>query len=576
LNLKELLNEFKKHRMNVIRRRTRYLLRKAELRLHIVDGLLKALDHIDAIIALIRASHTVDEAQAGLMSRFGFTEIQAREILNMRLQRLTGLERTKLLDEAAKLRAEIEDYRAILASERRVLEIIITELKEIQERYGDDRRTEIVEEVGEFIPEDLITQEKVAVTFSHEGYVKRTPLGTYRSQGRGGKGITGGATKTGDFIRDLFVASTHDYILLFTNRGWVYWLRVYDIPDLGRTSKGRALINMVSLKPEESVTGVLCVDGFDEMRQVLQATKQGVIKKTPLSAFSNPKKGGIIALTLDDGDTLIGSALCVVGQEVILGTRNGMAIRFRESDVRSMGRTARGVGGISLRDGDEVVDMVVVDAAKPGEEPPPVEDGEEGSTGSSEDSPDAGSEGSAEAAGAAEAPVAEGSEPAGPEGEEEAPAMAGVPTLLTVCENGYGKRTPISAYRLQNRNGHGTINIKTTDRNGKVVGLKAVVDGDHIVLITSQGQVMRMPVASLRAIGRATQGVRVIKLYEGDRLVSVERVAAGEAEAGVAEGDGVEPGADGEGLSAGEPSGEAGGSDGAEGGSAGGEETTEG
>ncbi len=531
LNLKELLSEFKKHRMVVIRRRTRHLLRKAEARRHIVEGLLKALDSIDEIISLIRGSATVEIADAGLVSRFGFTDIQAREILQMRLQRLTGLERTKLEDEKANLLEEIRDYRDILASERRVLDIIIADCKEIQGRYGDSRRTEIVDEVGDFNREDLITEEKVVVTFSLEGYVKRTPLVTYRSQGRGGVGISGGSTRTGDFIKDLFIASTHDYILLFTTRGRVYWLKVYDTPDLERTSKGRALVNMIKLEPEEQVTGVLFVDEFDERRQIVMATQRGVVKKTPLSHFANPKRTGIIAITLEENEVLIGTELCHQGQEIILATRDGMAIRFAESDVRSMGRSAHGVGGISLREGDEVVDMVIVDAVA--SDAPPAPDGEAAAD-------ETAAETKTTASPVETPPPPAASEDAG--GETVLPLAAGERTLLTVCENGHGKRTRIAEYRLQGRNGTGIINIRTSERNGKVVGLKAVTDEDDIVLITSQGQVMRTSVATIRAIGRATQGVRIIKLREEDRLVSVEKVAGGAKEtAGEPEGDPTAP-----------------------------------
>jgi DNA gyrase subunit A len=473
LTLKELLNEYKKHRMDVIRRRTRFQLRKAEERAHIVEGLLKALDHIDRIIVLIRSSATVEEARGKLISEFDFSEIQAQEILNMRLQRLTGLERQKLEDELKELRAQIDDYRAILAEERRVLDIILRDLEEIRERYGDARRTEIVEAQDDVNLEDLISDEEVVVTVSREGYVKRSPLSTYRSQGRGGRGITGSSAKEGDIIKDLFVASTHDYILFFTNRGKVYWLKVYDIPEMQRTAKGRSLANLIQFEPGESVSQELCVRDFDDKRCVILATRQGTIKKTNLSAFSHPKKTGIIAISLGEGDALIGAEITTEGMEVILSTKQGMAIRFPESDVRAMGRTASGVGGIALREGDEVVDMVVLD--------PKVE----------------------------------------------------TLTLLTACENGFGKRTPVSEYRLQKRNGNGTINIKTTDRNGAVVGTKAVTDEDDLVLMTQNGIILRTSASDLRAIGRATQGVKLINLQEGDKLISIERVvkedATGEA-----------------------------------------------
>jgi DNA gyrase subunit A len=382
----------------------------------------------------------------------------------MRLQRLTGLERKKLEDELKELRAEIERLRAILASERLILDIIVADLEEIRERYGDDRRTEIVDQASDLSIEDLITEEEVVVTVSREGYVKRSALSTYRSQGRGGRGITGSSAKEGDYIKDLFVASTHDYILFFTSKGRLHWLKVYDIPDMQRTARGRSLQNLIQLEPGEAVSHQVCVREFDEERYVMMATRSGIVKKTRLSAFSHPMKKGIIAIGLRENDALLGVAIGKPGDEVILGTKQGMAIRFKESDVRAMGRTATGVGGISLREGDEVVDMVIVDSTVEGA------------------------------------------------------------TLLTACENGHGKRTPVSEYRLQHRNGSGTINIKTTERNGSVVGMKAVTDADDLVLMTQNGIILRIAASSMRSIGRATQGVRLIRLEEGDKLISIERV----------------------------------------------------
>ena len=479
LTLKELLSEYKNHRIEVIRRRTRFQLRKAEERAHIVEGLLKALDHIDAIINLIRGSATVDEARAGLIEQFDFSEVQAREILNMRLQRLTGLERKKLEDEIQELRGKIEEYRAILLNERLVLEIILKDLGEIRERYGDARRTTILAQEDEDIDiEDLISEEDVVVTISNDGYVKRTALTTYRSQGRGGRGIMGSTQKDGDFVKDLFVASTHNYILFFTNRGRVYWLKVWNLPDMSRTSRGRSIVNAVQLQPGELVTQQLCVKDFEGDHYVVFATSKGMIKKTDLKAFSRPQKNGIIAINLREDDSLIGAALSSESHQVILGTRLGMSIRFPQSDVRPMGRAAAGVGGISLRPEDAVVDLVVVD--------PTVEE----------------------------------------------------TTLLTVCENGYGKRTPVSEYRLQKRNGNGTINIRTTERNGPVIGLKGVTADDDLVLMTHNGILMRMSIADLRSIGRATQGVRLINLKEGDKLSTVARVQRDEAAESEADGDG--------------------------------------
>jgi DNA gyrase subunit A len=470
LTLKEMLNEFKKHRIDVIRRRTRFQLRKAEERAHIVEGLLKALGHIERIIELIRASATVEEAKASLIAEFDFSPVQAQEILNMRLQRLTGLERKKLDDELVDLQAKITEYRAILGSEALVFDIILKDIEDIRERYGDDRRTQFVEAAEDLSIADLIEEEEVVVTVSRDGYVKRGSLTTYRSQGRGGRGITGSSAKEGDFIKDLFVASTHDYILFFTDRGRVFWLKVYDIPDMGRTSRGRSLANLIQLGPGEAVSQQLCVSDFDGQRGVIITTRKGTIKKTHLSAYSRPKKNGIIAINLLEGDALIGAAITSEGHEVILGTKHGMAIRFRQGDVRPMGRTAAGVGGITLREGDEVVDMVVVD----------------------------------------------------PERE----AL----TLLTACQNGFGKRTPVTDYRLQKRNGNGTINIKSTDRNGPVVGMKAVTDEDDVVMMTQKGILLRIAASHLRAIGRATQGVKLIGLKGDDQLISIERVVKEEAE----------------------------------------------
>jgi len=464
LSLKEMLNEYKLHRMEIIRRRTRYLLRKAEERAHIVEGLLRALDVIDEIIALIRSSHDDAVARARLMEEHDFSEVQANHILSMQLRRLTGLERQKLEEELAQLKADIERYRAILASERLVLDILLEELAEVEAKFGDDRRTEIVEAAEDFAVEDLITEQQVAVTISHRGYVKRTTLDTYRSQGRGGRGITGGGSKDGDFIKELFVASTHDYILFFTNRGRVYWLKVFEIPDLGRTSQGRSIVNLIQLETGETVSQQVCVSGFEGEQFVVMATRSGTIKKVQLAAFSRPKRTGIIAIGLKEDDVLIGAGICEKGDEIVLGTAGGMAIRFVESDIRPMGRGAVGVGGISLKNEDRVVDMAVVDAKSDGH------------------------------------------------------------SILTACAFGFGKRTPLREYRSQKRNGSGLINIRKSARNGSVVALKSVRDDDDIVLMTKNGLVMRTKVRDISAIGRATQGVRLINIKKGDELISVERV----------------------------------------------------
>ncbi|MBM4034722.1 MAG: DNA gyrase subunit A [Planctomycetes bacterium] len=461
LNLKQLLECFVQHRIEVIRRRTQFLLDRAQARAHIIEGLRIALAHIDEVIELIKKAKDVPTAHRGLVERFGLSDRQAAAILDMRLQRLTGLERHKLEEEYRKLLEEIAEYESILASEALVRNIIKEELLDLKKRYGDERRTQISEEAVEFEREDLIAEEMVAVTLSHEGYIKRLPLSTYRSQGRGGKGIRGAETKEGDFIEHLFIASTHDYLLFFTNRGKVYWQKVYDIQQMGRTSKGRAIANILSLASDETVASCLAVREFDS-RFVVFATENGTVKKTDLEAFSRPMSRGIIAINLDPGDRLIRACLASADQHVLLATRNGMAIRFPESEVRSMGRIAGGVRGIRLRKGDKVVGMAVLD-----------------------------SEG----------------------------------TLLTVCENGYGKRTGFDEYRIQGRGGYGVINIRTSARNGKVVGLLTVTDDDEVMMITAQGKVIRTAVRQMRAIGRATQGVRVINCGEGDRLVAIGRVA---------------------------------------------------
>ncbi|UJS16186.1 MAG: hypothetical protein L3J17_09665 [Candidatus Jettenia sp.] len=383
----------------------------------------------------------------------------------MRLQRLTGLEQEKIEEEYKKLCADIKEYEAILANEKLVLAIIKKDIEEVKERFGDKRRTEIVNAITELNLEDLIAEENVAVIITHEGYIKRLPLTSYRKQHRGGKGVTGAEMKEGDFIEHLFVASTHDYILFFTDQGRVYWQKVYDIPQMGRTSKGRALINLLELKEDENVTSLIPVRDFDE-RQLVMATSNGIIKKTPLCAYGNPKKGGIIAITLDEGDKLICVKLTNGKQDIILGTEQGKAVRFSETDVRTMGRVTHGVKGITLKDGDKVRGMVIVD--------------------------------------------------------ENA-------SLLTVCEHGFGKRTDFGEYSAQHRGGQGVINIKTTDRNGKVVALLDVRDEDELIMITAKGMVIRTSVNTVRAIGRNTQGVKLFSVVEDDKLVSVARVIPEEA-----------------------------------------------
>ncbi|MDN3511243.1 MAG: DNA gyrase subunit A [Candidatus Jettenia sp.] len=460
LNLKQMLVYYIEHRKVVIIRRTQYLLAKAQARAHILEGLRIALQNIDKIIQLIKTSSSVDHARQELISQFSLSEIQANAILDMKLQRLTGLEQEKIEEEYKKLCADIKEYEAILANEKLVLAIIKKDIEEVKERFGDKRRTEIVNAITELNLEDLIAEENVAVIITHEGYIKRLPLTSYRKQHRGGKGVTGAEMKEGDFIEHLFVASTHDYILFFTDQGRVYWQKVYDIPQMGRTSKGRALINLLELKEDENVTSLIPVRDFDE-RQLVMATSNGIIKKTPLCAYGNPKKGGIIAITLDEGDKLICVKLTNGKQDIILGTEQGKAVRFSETDVRTMGRVTHGVKGITLKDGDKVRGMVIVD--------------------------------------------------------ENA-------SLLTVCEHGFGKRTDFGEYSAQHRGGQGVINIKTTDRNGKVVALLDVRDEDELIMITAKGMVIRTSVNTVRAIGRNTQGVKLFSVVEDDKLVSVARV----------------------------------------------------
>jgi len=462
LNLLELVESFVDFRREVVRRRTEFELRKAEARYHILEGLKIALDHLDAVIALIRGSKTVPEARDGLVAGFGLSQIQAQAILDMQLQRLTGLERQKILDELAELLKTIERLRAILGNERLLMQIIVDELREVKATYGDDRRTQIIEgESGELSIEDLIAEEDMAITVSNTGYVKRTAITSYRNQRRGGKGRIGMRTKDEDFVSHLFVASTHAYIMIFSDRGRAYWLKVHEIPDVGPGGKGKSIANLVAMEEGERIAALLAVKEFDENRFVVMGTRKGVVKKTVLSAFSNPRAGGIIAMGVEDGDSVIAVQLTDGGRELFLGTRRGMAIRFEDGDVRPMGRTAYGVRGITLRDEDYVVAMEVV---RPGG------------------------------------------------------------TLLSVTENGYGKRTEIDEYRVQSRGGVGVINIATSERNGEVVGVVYVQENDEILLITQQGMILRMPTNDVRAIGRATQGVKLIDLDEGDKVVSVARL----------------------------------------------------
>ncbi len=499
LNIREMLDCFIDHRKTVVRRRSRFLLKRCRNRAHILEGLLLAVSDIDEIIDLIKKSPDTPTAKLNLMKKplrlaevatlkkilpkafieekskgkHFLTGPQADAILTMQLQRLTGLEMEKLAKEYADLTEQIEGYEAILASDQILLDIIREDIYEIKEKYGDARRTKITAAAEQFALEDLIAEEEVIVTVSHSGYVKRLPIDTYRKQARGGRGIIGSDTKEGDFIKHLFIASTHDYLLIFTNRGKCYWLKVYDIPSLSRQSRGRNIVNLLKLG-NQHIASIINVSSFDDegdekaqQRQLVMATRNGIIKKTKLSAYGNPRATGVIAINLDPNDDLIDVELTTGIDHIILGTRDGMTIRFDESQVRSMGRASRGVKGINLRSGDAVVGMVIV--------------------------------------------------------EEKA-------ALFTVCEHGYGKRTGLENYRPQSRGGVGLKNIKTSSRNGKVVALQAVQSTDDLMMITANGMIIRTGLDQIRSIGRNTQGVRLIKLKPGDKLVAAEKIVSEEAD----------------------------------------------
>ena len=461
LNLLQAAELFLDFRRDVVRRRTAFDLRKAEARAHILEGFAKALDHLDEVIALIRAAKTVDLARSGLIERFAFSLLQADEILKLQLQRLTALERQKIVDELTEVRALIADLRDILASAQRIDAIVGEEILKIREDHGDPRRTRIEEAADELTIEDMIADEDVAISITHGGYVKRTTIATYRAQRRGGRGRVGMKTKEEDFVDQLFIASTHSYILIFSDRGRVYWLKVHEIPDVGPTGKGKAVVNLVRLQEGEKIAAFTAVRAFDGGGYVLLVTRRGIVKKTELSSFAHPRPSGIIALSVEDDDALIDAVLTSGEDELLMGTREGMAIHFHEKDVRPMGRTAYGVKGIELDAHDVVVGLEV---------------------------------------------VAKG-------------------TLLTVTENGYGKRTDIEEYRIQQRGGKGLINIKTEGRNGPVVGVKFLRADEEVMLITKGGMIIRLNTADVSTIGRNTQGVRMINLEEADHLVSVARLA---------------------------------------------------
>jgi len=467
LSLKQCLRLFVDHRKEVVTRRTIHDLRKAEERAHILEGLKIALENIDEVIALIKKAKSPEEAKGGLVKKFSLSEIQAQAILDMRLQRLTGLERDKILAEYAQVIALIKELKAILADERRIYKIIVEELEEIKALYGDNRRTEIQATSAEITIEDLIQEEDMVVTISHTGYIKRNPISLYRAQRRGGRGKMGMTTREEDFVEDLFVASTHNYVLVFSSTGKVYWLKVYDIPQAGRAAKGKAIVNVVNMTGTEQVAAVLPVKEFAEGRYVIFATKKGTVKKTELMAFSNPRAGGIIALGIDEGDELMEARLTDGTQDIFIGTRNGLTIRFHEDEARPMGRTAVGVIGIRLEQGDQVVGMEVINLGA---------------------------------------------------------------NILTVSEHGYGKRTPTEEYRVQGRGGVGVITMKVTDKTGHVVNVKQVTDTDEIMVISDGGKIIRMKVKDISVIGRNTQGVRLITLEENEKVTAVAKLAESEEE----------------------------------------------
>ena len=500
MDLPTILRHFVEHRKEVVVRRTRFDLRKAEERAHILEGLVKALDVIDELIAMIRASRTPQEAKTGLIERWQFTEIQAQAILEMRLQRLTGLERDKIVEEYKEILALIARLREILGSEQLVLNIIATELRDIKDHYGDPRRTEIIPDTNEISIEDLVADEDMVITVSRGGYIKRSPLSLYRAQRRGGKGRIGMQTKEEDVVEHLFVASTHAYVLVFTDRGRLYWLKVHAIPEIGANARGKAIVNLLQVEQGENVRALLTTRDFSEGKYVVMSTRLGKIKKTELQAFSNVRASGIIAIDINEGDDLYAVRLSNGNNEIFVGTHAGMAIRFHESQVRPMGRGAAGVKAITLREGDEVVEMDVLpagnDVVPP---PPPVDD---------------------DSAAIEAAPVEE------PEidADEEAAIVDDRGYILTITEKGYGKRSPIAAYRLQSRGGRGVTNIKITDKNGNVAGIAHVSGDEQILLITEQGMMIRTATGDIRAMGRSTQGVRVINLDETDRVVAAVKV----------------------------------------------------
>jgi DNA gyrase subunit A len=470
LNIKQLLEHFILHRKVVVYRRTAYELRKAEEKAHILEGLNIAINNLDEVVALIKASKNGPEAKEGLMSRFNLSEIQAQTILDMRLQRLTGLEREKIAQDYEDILKEIDKLREILGSETRIMQVIKDELIQIKETYGDERRTEIIDAVDEILPEDLIAPEEMAVTVTHTGYIKRNPISLYRSQRRGGKGVRGVNNIEEDFVSDLYVASTLDTFLFFTNHGKIFWRKVYQLPQVGRTARGKAIVNLLELAEGEKVAAILPVSSFDDedkTKSVMMVTRFGRIKKTSLEEFKRPLRKGKRALTINEGDEIISANILHGDNTILLISKNGMCIHFHESDIRTMGRTAAGVRGIRLKKDDYLVGALVVTSDE---------------------------------------------------------------SILTVTENGFGKRSPVSEYRIQKRGGKGVFGIKKSERNGNIIGAMQVYDNDEVILIADSGKMIRMDLSTLRIIGRTTQGVKLINLEEGEKVVSMDTVAFDDTE----------------------------------------------
>lgn len=471
MNLKEMLVAFLNHRKEVITRRTIYDLRKAEEKAHLLEALKKAVENLDEVVQLIRKAANPPEAQTQLMSRFSFTEVQAKAILEMRLQRLTGLEREKIIADYNETIAVIKELKSILADEKKVLALVESELDEVKKEYGDPRRTQFIEEQDDLEEEDLITDEAAVVSVTYSGYIKRLPMDTYRAQRRGGRGVQGSSVKTEDFIMDIFVANTLDHILVFTDQGRLYWLKVHKVPEAARAAKGKPIINLLNLSTNERVLAVLPIKEFKENEYVIMVTAKGIIKKTSLMLFSRPSKKGIIAVSIDEGDALVDARITHGNDHVVLVTKGGQAIRFEESETRALGRTARGVQGIRLDDKDEVVGMEIVN---------PTDNRAQ---------------------------------------------------ILVVTEKGYGKRTPIEEYRIQGRGGSGVMTLRITDKNGPVMAVRQVVDEDDIILSSTQGKVIRTRVSEISEVGRVAQGVRVINMDDGESVVAVAKIREKDEEA---------------------------------------------